>query len=1047
MNDSVRPASDRRTKARVFLCASVLSLFGSGIRAQTLSEDAPILGGTAALSRALGIDPAPDRARFVTELTRVIYDTPEGKSANTDALLQRLAKHLQSTDRFQSALAAVQRPGATIELSAASRKDDRNRLKDFLDVIGLKLREKNKVYSVERTDNKQAAERLKLLADLGIDLGQFAARLTKGEAVRVEVPAETVPIPLPVKVWSESVFQRPITVAGLFSAVIADRRAALLCHGLAALDDETLQFLADRPALVTRLYEHEAGAFAAFAGSLRIRHDAIVVPGGSAAAPLWEAVVDEKVGRPDRFIRELFSRRSGRVAYVYDALTQLDAPTRAFALGLWMKDSGLRMDRFKSLLDVVEAYPSWDVPARPFSRLENDPVMMLMRVAVDAGGKPVGPSWRVFWSRAFDGMDLPDDAANQLRHLQDDGGIDAPWLAQAIFAADARFRRERLDQFAFGQRVFAGADDKTLPDVLVAVRAFMRYPMLMLTLERMGIRTPAVYAGAARQAERLSALDANHGFVALSQFQGAIAVVAQLVRTHVVDAARAEVFLASLSAVALHDDGRYAGGIARWVRDALVPAVAIGSDDIDAALTNSLAGLQRGTEAPATRVSWEDRTYRLDLVAPEARRLSRVLQKLRAEPVSRALAVEAVAEQLTSQTIALAEIQSATATLKKILAAFAPAQKQKATTGAELPPGIEAPRSRRDIVTKATQELSKISKPKDAKKAARVAEPLFELVDDVLAEALRSVAYAICLGEPDGMALAAGNVSSRHDFGFERQSADTRVRAAWIAPTQEVQPGVPWRVTGSLLGLDLGLSTLALRRISSDSLPHAPVLRKLDRDTLTKTVALLNAFELRDADRDAIADAIAQGRQRVRTVTPAGAGFDALADDIAMDGWRRRAVRWALANDPEHVLSFFSLTDLLYLGNPSPSKDLNSWGTAADDYDGCLCTRLSPPGRWTVMTGRLRSGTLSTQIADLNLHIALMLKALKLPAALAKGVLAAATQDYVDAVNPLYADDWLTLVRQAQTVSPERIADYVAALTTSGPLVAATAAGRPDRHE
>src|SRR2546428_3619846 len=204
MNASVCPPIRRRMPGRVFLCASLLSLFCSGIRANTLSDEAPILGGTAALSRALGIDPAPDRARFMTELTRVIYDTPEGKSATTDALLQRLAKHLQAIDRFQSALAAIQRPGATITLSMASRKDDRNRLKDFLDVIGLKLREKNKVYTVERTDNKQAAERLKLLADLGIDLGQFAARLNKGEAVRVDVPTETVPVPLSAKVWSEA---------------------------------------------------------------------------------------------------------------------------------------------------------------------------------------------------------------------------------------------------------------------------------------------------------------------------------------------------------------------------------------------------------------------------------------------------------------------------------------------------------------------------------------------------------------------------------------------------------------------------------------------------------------------------------------------------------------------------------------------------------------------------------------------------------------------------------------------------------------------------
>jgi hypothetical protein len=95
----------------------------------------------------------------------------------------------------------------------------------------------------------------------------------------------------------------------------------------------------------------------------------------------------------------------------------------------------------------------------------------------------------------------------------------------------------------------------------------------------------------------------------------------------------------------------------------------------------------------------------------------------------------------------------------------------------------------------------------------------------------------------------------------------------------------------------------------------------------------------------------------------------------------------------------------------------------------------------------MRSGALSTQVADLNLRIALGLKALKVPAALAKGVLAAATQDYVDTVRPLYPDDWLTLVRGAQAVPTERIADYVAALTTSGPLVAASTAGRSGQRE
>ena len=79
-------------------------------------------------------------------------------------------------------------------------------------------------------------------------------------------------------------------------------------------------------------------------------------------------------------------------------------------------------------------------------------------------------------------------------------------------------------------------------------------------------------------------------------------------------------------------------------------------------------------------------------------------------------------------------------------------------------------------------------------------------------------------------------------------------------------------------------------------------------------------------------------------------------------------------------------------------------------------------------------GTVAGQVADLNLRVVLALNELNLPAALARGVLAAATQDYIDNVAPLYPDDWLTLVRSAQSISTDRIADYVAALTADGTL-------------
>ena len=295
------------------------------------------------------------------------------------------------------------------------------------------------------------------------------------------------------------------------------------------------------------------------------------------------------------------------------------------------------------------------------------------------------------------------------------------------------------------------------------------------------------------------------------------------------------------------------------------------------------------------------------------------------------------------------------------------------------------------------------------------------------------MAYALSLGDPRGR-RSSGNVSRQHDFGFSEKNGEIRLRAPWTEPEQQIQPGVPWHVSGSLLGLDLGLSSLALRRTSLGALPQAPTLRSADKDTFTQTIALLNVFDLHDADRDAIAGAIARGRAYVAGLAGHEDALDGIADDIALDGWRRRAVRWSLANDPQRVPALFSLAELLHLGDPL-ANDTRAWGMAASAYDGCICTVLTPPGRWMLGAGRSPRGTVATHVADLNLRVAVALAELKLPAALARGVLGAAMQDYVDRVKPLYPDDWLTLVRSAQALSVERIQDYIAALTINGPLV------------
>ena len=147
-----------------------------------------------------------------------------------------------------------------------------------------------------------------------------------------------------------------------------------------------------------------------------------------------------------------------------------------------------------------------------------------------------------------------------------------------------------------------------------------------------------------------------------------------------------------------------------------------------------------------------------------------------------------------------------------------------------------------------------------------------------------------------------------------------------------------------------------------------------------------------------------------------------------------------LAHEKDRVAGLFSAIELLVLGGGDLNR-LNAWGMSMVSADGCACLRLTPPGRWPTLLGRPPLGLTASAVADLNLHVATMLRDLRLPAAIAKVVLSGAVQDFIDEVKPTDDADWVTLVRAARGVTRDRIEDYVAAATAGGPLVPDTESG------
>ena len=307
--------------------------------------------------------------------------------------------------------------------------------------------------------------------------------------------------------------------------------------------------------------------------------------------------------------------------------------------------------------------------------------------------------------------------------------------------------------------------------------------------------------------------------------------------------------------------------------------------------------------------------------------------------------------------------------------------------------------------------------------------------DALVAEALLVLIYSPALGDPEGPALLGGDIALRHDFGVEGAAGLRRDTLAWSVPREQVGDGRPWHIEGSLLGLDIALARLALRRLSDDEMPVAPTINLNDQMTLAKTARALNPQHLRDADRDRIVAAIARGRARVAGAAANLAELLALANEAGLSAAVTQTLPWTLTRTPDLVPALFGLRDFMWLGRPDlPGDTLHRWGVYAEALHNRLKTAMPPPAPWENVGGRADGGLIATQMPDLTLRMAEETVRLNLPAQLIPALLTFATQDFWHDVDSRFPDDWPALARQALALSPSRVEDYVAALAGDGPL-------------
>jgi hypothetical protein len=1002
---------------RRFLAAHALSMLlavsthaAAPPEAAPLVSDLPLPGTVAGLFRAAELHGPAERSIALVTFVRATHAVGASASARTRQYFDALAA-------LDAAAALL--PGREFALGRSSSPSPV--LASFAAACGLAVVNGTLVDAAV----PDAALRRRALEAAGVPLADWVRRLNAGETVRIEIPTEPVPLPLSPNLWSAAVFRRPVTRSDLARAVLGDPRASFLYCGLMALDDETLAYFAGREALVSSVAQRGAGAFAQWGRSIRIRGGRVALPGGDQAAALWEGVVGVEPRKVDEFVTAVLAGDGGRTAYFYDTIAHLDAERQAFALGAGVPAAD-RRGRFRALYGSFAGTRTFEVAGGwPRVRHPSSPAATLMQAVAGADGTMGAPSSRALWETASAG---DPQACSSLRG---DGQVaDAAWLVERVEKEPLENRSGLLGAVTFAQRVFAGARPTDLPAVCEAVAWFPRRQALLLTLERLGFDAPADYVKAVRFAARLwSGFDRRAAVLRTAHAEGVLAILDRAAMVGALPRARARALAVSLTTLATgaaasgqpaaQEPALPPGAIAAWMNGVLLPELCAADASADPCFVRVVSG-DGPLARPGGLVSWEDYSYRIDLGAATAVRIRLVREQQNAPRVDDALAIAAAGAAIAGPKVGSAAIEKQAASLKALARSLPPDRPELFWHA--------IPAIRAGVASAA----ARLGREPGASDIADTAASLVEAGDILLANALVSFAYAMAIGDPDEAVLLTTDPARRHQFdGAIGPAVDP-----WNIPDEVQLLDRSWVIQGSVLGLYTAYSRTWLRRLSISDPGTQPRPDPRDLRAFGETVAAFQPFGLTDASLDAIVSAIRRGRAIVAELVASPDRLWRRADEIGVSPERCRAALWVARAEPARAVELFSLSELMWLGQPAlPRADLDRWGAATRMADTWLGVRMPESHGWEDIRGPRGVGLLPTRFADIHLRVAEALAELKLPAALAPAVSAYAAWDVLTAAQMAHPDDWFALARAAQALPADRFIDYVSVLTAFGPLV------------
>ncbi len=980
-------------------------------------------GGRFALA-ALGVPDQRERAAVMIELVRRLHFAVSSPLETETAALN-LSAAVTDLVNLQNAIALASPSDKPLTLAAARDRRTRKRLQDALSAAGLDLKESKQQYRVESDTGGSAVALRARLAQVGIDVEALKQQVMRGDGLAIQVPTISLPLPLSPQTWSRVVFERDVPRRRLFVEILNDPAARLLYHGLVGLDAETRRWMGGQPQLLRRLYRDAEAihSFALFGPALKISGGRVVVPGGKKAEQRWSVALDVDVSKPDRFVRRLFDHDGGRTAGLYFTVAGVDPARQTFLLSTadGITDGN---DRFRRLVSsFANCYPD-NATQYPFNLRSYDSALLLLELGLVDTGVPAGPLWRRFWNRVLSGDSLPDNPANDLRDLKEDGAVDAAWMVDTLCGAPAAERGSVFVTFLAGHRTFAGVADGDLADTLVALRSRRLYPAVFMALERAGVRPSRTYAVVARQAERLAQLDDTaRAITALQQFQGAIALTANAMAADTLPRAQGEALLESLASVPFESE-RYDGRLANWLAREWLPAAraaAVRPDvpplSAELSVAEALAGRR---ETPARLVQWEGLSYAVDFASSARQRLVDVRKRQGGVTLDNVLELSRIAIALQQASITVEQVKA----LRTELAALAPRLRLETVAEEFAGDHLNVQGKLTDVIS----DLGKVDTARETRRAAEAGADLGRPIDFLLGHVLASWAYAPHVGEADSPALVGGDGSIRHVFGLRKLGRD-KFSQRWDVA---IFGGEGGSIPGSLLGLEAAHSTFSLRRLSTDTVPPPPTIGGNDLTSFMLTAALSNPRRLTDADQSRIAAASLAGAAAIALAGKDPELLAAAAQKAAMSPWRRESLSWMAVEESGRLGEQFSVSEAARLGGLG-AESVPAWGTASM-ITGCLCLRMPLARIPELIIGRAADGLLGGHSADLMIRVATILAELKMPASLATPVMAYAMREFLDNVKPQHTADFDAFARQARALDRGTVEDILGAIAAIGPL-------------